>query len=300
MHITKKAITIHVLVLFAAALVSCSSGTKSESFVTFCTGSATFQRGSGAVTQLQVKDQVQDGDVIRTGDKSYVVIQSTDGLVLRIEQKSEVAISAFNTVAKREITLSRGKVLSSVAKLKKDSEYKVKTPTTIASVRGTEFLTEFNGKRSIVAVGSGKVSVERSAGNPDLKIVDKGSTAVVEEQKEIVSMRKINRLETLELSKITKTPVVEGVEKKTPEEIKAQFIDSVKADEKVNFDIKGETSGFTVSEMKDNFKRVDVVILFNGRVIQGIIVSRGETYRIVTANGPVEVNAREVRRTEVK
>jgi uncharacterized pyridoxamine 5'-phosphate oxidase family protein len=288
-----------VFFLSMAIVFSCSSSTKSQTFVTFCTGDATLQRGSAAQTPLQIKDQLQDGDTLKTGAKSYVVVQNTDGLVLRIEQNTELAMSSFNSAAKREISLSKGKVLSSVGKLKKGSEYTVKTPTAIAAVRGTEFLTEFNGKNSIVAVGKGKVSVERTSGNPDGKIVETGNTAVVAEKKDTVALRTINTVETLELSKLEKTPVIENVEKKSSEEIKDLFRDTEAADKKINFEIREET-GLTFPEMKDAFSRIDVITLFNGRVIQGIIVSRGETYKILTTTGPVTVSAKEVQRTEVK
>ena len=304
MNITKGFMRFFALpvVLSTAALFACSQGPKTgapASFVTFFTGSATIQRGSGPMAPVQLKDQVLDGDIIRTGEKSSVIVQSTDGLVLRIEQKAEVAISSFNAVVKREISLSKGKVLSSVAKLKKGSEYRVVTPTAVASVRGTEFLTEFTGKSSIIAVGKGSVSVKKTTGAVPEKVVEKGTTAVIAEQIQQVQVRTSTRVETLELSKFEKTPVVQDVEKKKPEEIKTLFQETGKRDERINFEIKQE-SGLTFNEMKEAYKRIDVITLFNGRVIKGIIVSRGDIYRIITETGPVEVKAKDVQRTDVR
>lgn len=295
----KKLAIIALVSAVCMAILSCSTKKGSESFVTFYTGSVTIKSGFSSPVQVQVKDQVRDGDIIRTGEKSNVVIQTTDGLVLRIEQNSEVAISSFNEIAKREISLNRGKLLSKVDKLKKGSEYSVKTLTAVASVRGTEFLTEFTGKESIVAVGRGAVSVKKRSGGPDEKIVEKETTALVSEKGVAVDIRKINRIETLELSKFEKTPVVESIETKRPEEIREIFKDTEKSDDKINFEIRAD-KGVPMNEIKEKFKRIDVVILFSGRVIEGVILTRGETYRIATASGVEIISAKEVKRTDVK
>jgi mRNA-degrading endonuclease HigB of HigAB toxin-antitoxin module len=287
-----------ILAPVLAVLFSCAEKDRTDSFVTFYAGDVTIQRGE-AVKPLQVKDQVKDGDVIRTGEKSCVVIQSTDGLVLRVEQKSEVAVSLFNVTAKKQITLNNGKVLSSVEKLKKGYDYSVKTPTAVASVRGTEFLTEFNGKDSIIAVAKGSVKVTKTTGPADEKIVDTGKTAVVVNEVQEVKIRNMNRAEILELSKFKKTPVVENIEKKKPEEIKELFMETQKVDEQINSEIKEET-GLTPEEMKDKYGRIDIITLYNGRVVKGVITSRGNFYRIVTQTRVEIIDAKDVKNTETK
>lgn len=282
----------------SAVFFSCAKEVKNDIYISFFTGSVTLQRG-GAPVQVEVKGIVQEGDVITVGDKSTLILQGSDGLVVRFEPDTEAVLLSINDIAKRQITLNRGKVLSSIAKLQKGHGYSVKTPTAVASVRGTQFLTEYDGKRSVVAVGRGVVSVKRTTGTGDEKLVEKGNSAVAEPEKETVDLRGVNKVETLELSKLEKTPVVEKVETKTPEEIKAIFVDTEKSDEQINEQIKEET-GLTPAEMKAKYGRIDVITLYNGRVIQGIIVSRGASYRVLTTGGAISVNAKDVRRTDVR
>jgi hypothetical protein len=52
--------------------------------------------------------------------------------------------------------------------------------------------------------------------------------------------------------------------------------------------------------MKTKYGRIDVITLYSGRTIQGVIISRGESYRVLTTNGPISVNAKDVRRTDVR
>lgn len=290
-------------VIIAAAvsvsmLISCAKETKNELFVSFFTGSVTQVR-NGAQVAVEVKGLGKEGDIFTVGEKSTLILQSSDGLVIRFESNTEAVISSINDVTKREISLNKGKVLSSVEKLQKGHGYAVKTPTAVASVRGTQFLTEFTGTKSIVAVGKGVVNVKRTAGAPDEKLVEKGNSAVVEAEKEIVELREVNKVETLELSKLENTPVVQEVEKKTPDELKQIFNEIEKTEVEINEQIKEET-GLTPAEMKTKYGRIDVITLYSGRTIQGVIISRGESYRVLTTNGPISVNAKDVRRTDVR
>lgn len=290
-------------VIIAAAvsvsmLISCAKETKNELFVSFFTGSVTQVR-NGAQVAVEVKGLGKEGDIFTVGEKSTLILQSSDGLVIRFESNTEAVISSINDVTKREISLNKGKVLSSVEKLQKGHGYAVKTPTAVASVRGTQFLTEFTGTKSIVAVGKGVVNVKRTAGAPDEKLVEKGNSAVVETEKAIVELREVNKVETLELSKLENTPVVQEVEKKTPDELKQIFNEIEKTEVEINEQIKEET-GLTPAEMKAKYGRIDVITLYSGRTIQGVIISRGESYRVLTTNGPISVNAKDVRRTDVR
>lgn len=282
----------------AAMLISCAKEVKQQIYISFYTGNVTRMRG-GASVPVEIKGVAQEGDIFTIGEKSALILQSSDGLVIRFESNTEAVMSSITDITMREISLNKGKVLSSVEKLQKGHGYAVKTPTAVASVRGTQFLTEFTGTKSIVAVGKGMVNVKRTAGAADEKLVEKGNSAVVETEKAIVELREVNKVETLELSKLEKTPVVQEVEKKTPDELKQIFNEIEKTEVEINEQIKEET-GLTPEEMKAKYGRIDVITLYSGRTIQGIIVSRGESYRVLTTNGPVSIKAKDVRRTDVR
>lgn len=292
-------ITAMALILIAAAVISCSESKSGKAYVTFYTGTVTVRKAGGSPAPVQLKDQVNDGDILSTGQKSCIIIQNTEGLVIRLEQNTEAVISSFNNIIKKEINLNSGTVLSSVSKLKKGWEYSIKTPTTVASVRGTEFLTAFNGKDSIVAVGSGKVTVKRITGSGDEKLVEHGFTALAAGKRPAVELRKINKVEALELSKFKKTPVVDTIEKKTTDELKEIFKETKKTDEKINDEI-GETIGLTLDEMRVKYGRIDTLYLYNGSILEGVIATRGNVYKIVTKSGIVMVDSKDIKNTATR
>lgn len=286
-------------IIASLMLLSCAGEKKVQSYVSFYTGSVTLQRGNSAPVQVQIKEAVQDGDIFRTGEKSCLILQSSDGLVIRFESDTEAVISSLQVIAKREIDLNKGKVLSSVEKLKKGDSYSVKTSTVVASVRGTEFLTEYGDKGVIIAVGKGVVSVKNTSGAGEEKLIDKGKSAVEAPGTETIEIRDVNKVEILELTKLEKTPVVQELDKKTPDELKEIFRETEKSDEEINEAIRAE-AGLSYEEMKAKYGRVDIITLYSGRVIQGIILSRGVTYKILTNKGPIAVNAKDVKRTDSK
>jgi hypothetical protein len=63
---------------------------------------------------------------------------------------------------------------------------------------------------------------------------------------------------------------------------------------------KGTASGnLTLQELKDKYGRIDEVTLYNGKKIRGVILGRGEIFRIITERGMTAVSAREIRGTEI-
>ncbi|PKL17331.1 MAG: hypothetical protein CVV49_11645 [Spirochaetae bacterium HGW-Spirochaetae-5] len=283
----------------AAALLSCSDFKFNKVFIAFYQGSVTIQKNGSLPVQVQVKDQINNDDIIRTGEKSCLVVQSTDGIIIRFEQNTEAQILSLKNKTKKIINLSNGKILSSVSKLKKGEEFSIMTPSTVASVRGTEFLTAFNGRDSIVAVGNGKVSVKRLTGSKDEKSVETGFTAIAPGKNSNLNLRKISIVETLELSKFKKTPMVERIEKKTPEELKEIFKETMQCDEQINEEIK-ENLGLTFEEMKAKYGRIDVLYLYNGTEVEGVIAARGTVYKMVTKTGIVMVDSKDIKGTETK
>jgi hypothetical protein len=94
---------------------------------------------------LIVGDVVYEKDQIRTGGKSFTVLQFIDGAKVTIRPNSEMIIDyhAYTGTSSDAVTLnllSGGLrvITGAIAKTSPDS-YKVKTPVALMGVRGTEF-----------------------------------------------------------------------------------------------------------------------------------------------------------------
>jgi hypothetical protein len=84
----------------------------------------------------------------------------------------------------------------------------------------------------------------------------------------------------------------------TPEDLNKKMEETVKTDEEINAEIE-KLSGMSYEDMKAKYQRVDIITMYNGRVIKGVIMSRGATLKILTPSGIVTVQAKDVQRTGV-
>ena len=55
----------------------------------------------------------------------------------------------------------------------------------------------------------------------------------------------------------------------------------------------------TLAEIREVFERIDEITLYNGRLIQGAIISRGEKYKVLTTKGALDVNENDIKKVKV-
>jgi len=125
----------------------------------------------GKTSQAKVGVKVTEGDSITTGADSRAKIVMTDKNVLNISPNSKLEIAIYKNhyqsgVKKVELKVNEGKVRASVQQ-KYDEEkntFKIKTPTAVAGVRGTDFSVSFNSRTrsSQVVTFKGVVAVSKN------------------------------------------------------------------------------------------------------------------------------------------
>lgn len=114
-------------------------------------GDIRVQAKSGGEVKAKVGSKVQEGDTVIAGTDSRAKIVMVDKNVLNISPDTKIVIEKYKfDSAKDEKTVSLnvlyGKVRSTVNQ-KYDGEknsFNIKTPSAVAGVRGTDFLTGFN------------------------------------------------------------------------------------------------------------------------------------------------------------
>ena len=283
-------IRIFIIAVTACAAVmmtlNCAkSPAEGKAYVSFTMGNVAVTRGTDS-RQAKIKDVLADGDRIVTGDRSFAVIQLPGGALCRIEKNTSVELSSI-LGGDKSIMLNKGIILSKVEKLGKGEQYRVKTPLAIAAVRGTEFMTSYDGTSAKVAVGDGKVSVSRvdTAGdNP----VDEGKTVVVSDS---VETRDINDAESAELEKLKPVEVIPDIENKSEEEIREEGKDLI-VEEYVPSNTK-----LTLEQIRQKYDRIDTITLYSGKVIKGAIISRGRKFRVETPSGLLLIESKKIKQT---
>ena len=89
---------------------------------------------------------IRTGDWIKTDKNVFVAIVFLDGSNVKIQSNTEIEIKSSRITAKElktQMYIAEGQAWSKVSK-QKNGEFKIKTPTAVASVKGTEFDVEFD------------------------------------------------------------------------------------------------------------------------------------------------------------
>jgi len=90
---------------------------------------------------------LKSGEWIKTKDGVFVAIVFLDGSNIKIQQQTEVRIMSYRQAAKElrtNLVMSKGQAYSNIANQGPAGEFKITTPTAVASVKGTEFDLEYD------------------------------------------------------------------------------------------------------------------------------------------------------------
>ncbi len=134
-----------------------------EGILTFTLGNITIDR-SGEIISAKTGDSIQKGDALRSGDKSAAIVEfGEEEAIIEIQSNSEFV---FSDIGKnKEFVLNNGRSWLKSAKLQKDGSLNLKTPTTVAGVRGTKFLTSVVGDMTFTCHCEGKIDLKNLTNN---------------------------------------------------------------------------------------------------------------------------------------
>ena len=131
------------------------------------------QRGSADFAPALDGDIVSSGDLVRSNKDGRAVLTFFDGSTVSVDPGALVKVLTLNRLPSGgiEVLLEQtlGRSWAAVAKLKPDSKFEIKTPSSIAAVRGTAFETNVtqnpDGTASVIyKVDDGTVLVTANAG----------------------------------------------------------------------------------------------------------------------------------------
>ena len=158
--------------------------------VVFKKGASYIYKG-GVKNKLKNNSLVNPGDTVQTTKSSRVSIQFASGIIVQVGPASRVKISSITAhKSHRDVNLSLSSGSIAGRKKGKYNKLQIRTPTAIASVRGTDFIVETNDEsgepESKVMVDKGRIDVNDK--NSDKTVVVKtGTKAVVSKTKGIIS-----------------------------------------------------------------------------------------------------------------
>ncbi len=141
--------------------------------VAYTEGDVSIRSGSQAHDAV-LGEPLNPGDVISTGAESLAVIDLANSTTLKLREKTSLAIDSIGEST--SVTLNAGGVFTHVLK-KLTGRFSVRTATTVAGVRGTEFFIAYG--RTIDALPDVWLCV--NSGAVDVSLPQTGQTVVVKQ-----------------------------------------------------------------------------------------------------------------------
>jgi len=163
------------LAVFLAAPAASAKTAEPPAKLAFASGDVTVEsKGSGRLAQTG--EPLADGDAVSTAEKATAVVELADGSRLKLRGSSRLTLTLPGPrETTTEVLLSLGSVFAKVTKRLPGAEFRVRTRTAVAAVRGTEFFTAYGrdgGKeRDLwVCVNEGAVEVRTAASKAPVRV----------------------------------------------------------------------------------------------------------------------------------
>ena len=118
--------------------------------------------------KLELRTKVHEGDIIRSGSDEHVTLLLNNGHKVFILPSTSTTLSIANA-NKTEIDQTKGSLWFKVKPLEEQQTFHVRTPTAVAGVRGTAFISMIlENNVTDICVCEGSVEVSSNKGNPVL------------------------------------------------------------------------------------------------------------------------------------
>jgi hypothetical protein len=177
-------------------------------------------------------------DIIQTGSPGSVELMLGDAGAIKITKNSQVSVARILDTGKEKtkVDIDYGKVFSVVSKSKKDQEFSVTTPTALAGVRGTSFLTIVESKQKQRKESSAKVPCVGDGCKVKIVVIDGMVGITKKDSKDEIVLDKHKQLTIKDEKKLT-SEMIKPMSDKSAEEIKDLLVFH-----------KSENMGFTALE----------------------------------------------------
>lgn len=102
---------------------------------------------------------LNSGDAVKTGEKSFSILKFLDGSVIRVQENSEIKVRGEKDGAKLEksVDINLGKLGFNV-KQRPGEQFRFTSPTSVASIKGTNgaYTSDGNGSSLTISEGNGE------------------------------------------------------------------------------------------------------------------------------------------------
>ena len=152
---------------FAGLLALLASGGSAAAqvvgTVTGLVGSATVLRASGTGPMpLALRSEVHEGDTVRTGPGARLRIALLDESALSLGADGELKLDRLAQVSRSPsggslFSLALGYLRTAIGRLQPNSVFQIRSPSMVAAVRGTDWISSYAAGKTELYVAAGRV-----------------------------------------------------------------------------------------------------------------------------------------------
>ncbi len=135
----------------------------------------------------QINDVLEMNDIILTRDDATVDIIIKNKGIIRIGENARVELK---TLSEENIELKQdsGTVITHLKKLNANENYSIVTPTSVAAVRGTSFITKVDkDQNTTVALIHGSIEIKDKKGNS--MVLDKAGEITIQKEMDLIKQK---------------------------------------------------------------------------------------------------------------
>ena len=158
--------TVNPLAILLAFAVLCSAAIAESACaqvigtVTGLAGPASVQHPDGAApVPLALRNEVREGDLLRTGQGVRLRVTLRDNTVLSLGADAELKLDHLAQSAQSVgfFSLARGYLRTVVGRLQPDTLFEIRSPSMVAAVRGTDWIESYAAGATEIFVADGRV-----------------------------------------------------------------------------------------------------------------------------------------------
>lgn len=233
-----KIFNIIVFILIILTTSSCKENISDNFIVVMTVGDVNIELTNNVKTKVKSKDVVHSGSIINTGKNSYVILQSGNDLIVRVEPETEIKIfeNKFNYMKK--VFLLRGKLITKYEKKRMESSYSLLTSKFAINHDMAHYSISNKNNEISVSVKIGKLGISPQT-IPMERIVNSGFTEIIGKNPQ---KKPISKNESLVIDKVTLLKSSTGFEKMNDVDIKKIQDDIKIKDEIINKEILKNTN----------------------------------------------------------
>jgi len=261
-----------------------------DGVITYLKGKVTVIK-QGKDIKATLGQRVQKDDQIKTAPRGNAIVQFANIGIIKVLSSSEISFSSLDKKGQISIHNHNGNVFSKIAKLRKGQKYRVTTPTAVAGVRGTEFLSRYRNGKSKFYVREGKIAVgppvatnamtTDTSVEPDLtaskmvvqeQIIEAGRVGVIEPQVAGVKVRRQTQLEAVKIAKYgAGAEIIENVTEVSVKELEVKQVQITRT-----LVIAKAQTERKILNIENKHRAQVLLVLKDGSKLKGHIVEQNE------------------------